>query len=532
MDDLQYFYEDKKNPNNPSNRNTNKLISVDDAVGTSTYNDIKSGQVAVNYHYDQTGNLIKDIQEGIESIEWNVYGKISTITRTPGSNSADLEFQYDAMGHRVAKIVKPAGSTSATWTTTYYIRDAQGNILTTFKKNESNSSLYLSEHNIFGSSRLGLLSVNELTTNLDKGNYKSRLMGRKNYELSNHLGNVLSVVSDRKIAVSLNTTTVAYYLADIKSTTDYYAFGSEMPGRTFNSTDYRYGMNGMEKDDEIKGSGNSYDFGARIYDPRIGKWLSVDPLQTKYPSLSPYHSFGNSPIVVVDKDGKENVIYLVDLRLQDPKLSKADRATITKNLNEIANAANSGFKDKGLNQRVVVISPSQIPTADKLDKSDVLATIGTQSQLKQFDDARSNNSGSKNSGDYDLVGVGGMGSERSTIIGMYGGDEGNRIALNTDAIGSDAKKLGIGEIEYSAWLIQHGSGHNAGISHSDDLEPKLPTSGEPRDLMTSGEKAIGNPSAWRGYKDNVNSTLKSLFTKSKFTEKPAKDKIYNKKIDN
>lgn len=37
----------------------------------------------------------------------------------------------------------------------------------------------------------------------------------------------------------------------------------------------------MEKDNEVKGSGNSLDFGARIYDSRLGKWLSTDPLQTK-----------------------------------------------------------------------------------------------------------------------------------------------------------------------------------------------------------------------------------------------------------
>jgi RHS repeat-associated protein len=67
-------------------------------------------------------------------------------------------------------------------------------------------------------------------------------------------------------------------------------------------------MNGKEKDDEIKGSGNSYDFGARIYDPRLGRWLATDPLQIKYPSLSPYHFGYNSPIITIDPDGKENIV--------------------------------------------------------------------------------------------------------------------------------------------------------------------------------------------------------------------------------
>jgi RHS repeat-associated protein len=69
--------------------------------------------------------------------------------------------------------------------------------------------------------------------------------------------------------------------------------------------DYRYGFNGMEKDDEVKGSGNSYDFGARMYDSRLGRWLSIDPLAAKYPSMSPYNFVANSPILYTDPDGKD-----------------------------------------------------------------------------------------------------------------------------------------------------------------------------------------------------------------------------------
>ena len=60
----------------------------------------------------------------------------------------------------------------------------------------------------------------------------------------------------------------------------------------------------MEKDDEVKGIGNSLDFGARIYDPRLGRWLSVDPDQAKFTSLSPYCAFNNSPLLMVDPTGK------------------------------------------------------------------------------------------------------------------------------------------------------------------------------------------------------------------------------------
>ncbi|GIK68936.1 MAG: hypothetical protein BroJett020_02310 [Bacteroidota bacterium] len=95
-----------------------------------------------------------------------------------------------------------------------------------------------------------------------------------------------------------------------------------MPGRSFNSSEYSYGFNGKLKDDEIKGSGNSYDFGARIYDPRLGRWLSVDPLAVKYPFASPYNFALNTPIQAVDPDG-EDVIFVNGYRMG--KSSESDR---------------------------------------------------------------------------------------------------------------------------------------------------------------------------------------------------------------
>lgn len=82
------------------------------------------------------------------------------------------------------------------------------------------------------------------------------------------------------------------------------------PGRKFvkGSSKYRYGFNGKEKDNEDYGEGNAYDFGARIYDPRIGRWLSKDPLQKKYPNLCPYNFCANNPIIFVDPNGKEIIL--------------------------------------------------------------------------------------------------------------------------------------------------------------------------------------------------------------------------------
>ena len=94
------------------------------------------------------------------------------------------------------------------------------------------------------------------------------------------------------------------FVAVQKSLFDYYPFGMAMPGREFSSTDYRYGFNGKENDNEVKGNGNSLDFGARIYDPRLGRWMSPDPKAHEYMSWSPYNFAMNTPISAYDADGK------------------------------------------------------------------------------------------------------------------------------------------------------------------------------------------------------------------------------------
>src|SRR6188472_1795713 len=82
-----------------------------------------------------------------------------------------------------------------------------------------------------------------------------------------------------------------------------------MPGRSFTgTTQYRYGFNGKEMDNETYGGqGNEYDYGFRIYNPRIGRFLSVDPLQKKYPWLTSYQFSSNNVISCIDLDGRESV---------------------------------------------------------------------------------------------------------------------------------------------------------------------------------------------------------------------------------
>jgi RHS repeat-associated protein len=82
-----------------------------------------------------------------------------------------------------------------------------------------------------------------------------------------------------------------------------------MPGRSFVGADgYRYGFNGKEKTDEVSGNGNNYDYGYRIYNPRLGKFLSVDPLSNSYPWNSTYAFAENDVIRSIDLDGLEKFI--------------------------------------------------------------------------------------------------------------------------------------------------------------------------------------------------------------------------------
>jgi len=80
-----------------------------------------------------------------------------------------------------------------------------------------------------------------------------------------------------------------------------------MVGRTYHvsSSIYRYGFNGKENDNEAKGEGNEQDYGMRVYDGRVGRFLSADPIAMQYPMLTPYQFGSNDPISGVDRDGLE-----------------------------------------------------------------------------------------------------------------------------------------------------------------------------------------------------------------------------------
>ena len=235
MDDMVYHY---KNDGNGDPINQLRHV-VENAPGSVQTDDIEP-MLADNYSYNDIGQLTGDASEEIDAIVWNNAAKVRHILRDNTSSKEDLEFVYGPMGNRIVKIVKPKSapgvlSTQEHWTYTYYLRDAQGNVMAVYNRKFDDSDpempmgmdtrdvYVLSEHHIYGSDRCGLQSYDgdPLSTsyvdisgyNADntingiwqtpvvsqQDNYLAMVQGDKYYECKNHLGNVLAVISDRNL---------------------------------------------------------------------------------------------------------------------------------------------------------------------------------------------------------------------------------------------------------------------------------------------------------------------------------------------
>jgi RHS repeat-associated protein len=296
MDGLKYHY----NLDAAGQKVNNKLRHVEDPVPSNLYSTDIDGQLADYYTYDNIGNLIS---EGGDKISWTLDKKIKQI-----SNSGQtINYKYDAIGNRIVKIVEKGNTKQFT----FYVRDPKGNVLSVYSKNEqpipsANDKLKWVEQHLYGTRKLGLWHPNiEVTSSWlapSTGNGQINI-GEREYELSNHLGNVLATISDGKTGIQGSNGSIDYYEANVLTASDYYPFGMQMPGRTYNGGNYRYGFNGKENDNEVKGNGAQQDFGNRAYDTRIARFLSVDRLSATYPGSSPYNVSADNPILLIDNNG-------------------------------------------------------------------------------------------------------------------------------------------------------------------------------------------------------------------------------------
>jgi RHS repeat-associated protein len=122
---------------------------------------------------------------------------------------------------------------------------------------------------------------------------------------------VRSVVSDIKAPIAHGDPAQGFNPI-VRSQNDYYPFGMQMPGRIYNSSSYRFGFGGHERDDEVAGSGNHYTTYFRPYDSRLGRWWSIDPKASSFAWSSPFVGFNNNPILFVDPMGDSSAVFGAD----------------------------------------------------------------------------------------------------------------------------------------------------------------------------------------------------------------------------
>ena len=272
IDNLSYSYNTNVN---------NRLNQIRDNSGDNT--GLTSSPTPFSYQYDNIGNLIEDEEKEIGEITWTVYGKVQSVEKNDGTT---ISYKYDAIGNRIYKKVNT--------TETHYVRDASGNLMATYENKIAKDFV------IYGSSRLGV--YNGATS---KG---KRTLGNKKYELSNHLGNVLSVITDNKIGVdNLNNDLIAdYYEPLVISESDYYPFGMQMKGRSFQNEDYLFAFQGQETNEEI----GTVHYKYREADIITGRFWSVDPLAAEYPHNSPFAFSENVVIHAIELEGLERLVVI------------------------------------------------------------------------------------------------------------------------------------------------------------------------------------------------------------------------------
>ncbi len=238
----------------------NKLVKVTD-TGNATYGFKDGANLTTEYIYDANGNMKTDTNKGITTITYNHLNLPTQVTMAGGN----ILYIYDAVGTKLRKTVN--GITT----------DYAGN--------------YSYENDVlqFFSTAEGYLEPNVGTG----FNYV--------YQYKDHLGNIRLSYKDTDSNGIIAT-------SEIIEENNYYPFGLKHKGynTAINGTHHKY-MFGNKEFDESFQTLNTYDFGARNYDPALGRWMNVDPLASKYYNISPYTYVANSPLIFIDPDGKKIV---------------------------------------------------------------------------------------------------------------------------------------------------------------------------------------------------------------------------------
>ncbi|MFH6988808.1 thrombospondin type 3 repeat-containing protein [Flavobacterium collinsii] len=255
-----------------------------------------------------------------------------------------------------------------------------------------------------------------------------------------------------------NTVATTSFVPDVLSFSDYYPFGMLVPNRHADTKEYRYGFNGKEKDNEIRGGqGNSYDYGARMYDPRIGRWFAIDSKFKKYPDLSPYIYVGNNPIHFVDFDGNDfgiiinhktkqimivSTIYTTDRKAYDQAMKAAEQW----------NSKSATIDTYNVAFYVIVMKPST---------SSFTQTQLASSSRVRLGAAVSDSMKHENSSIY-----GGINGPNSQNINSGGGSFVGGVTANGKVISMN-KETNMGDMGDYEDLVVHEIGHLFGLDDQD-----------------------------------------------------------------
>ena len=249
-----------------NNEVSNKLQNVSDS-GNGSYGFKDGANQTTEYTYDANANLITDANKGITSILYN-HLNLPTEIKFDNSNTKKINYFYAADATKLRKVTNDSGAITTT--------DYAGNF-----KYENNT--------------LQFFNHPEGYVNNDNGAFKYV------YQYKDHLGSIRLSYSDGDGNGSVSQ-------SEIIEENHYYPYGLKMRGFNTgvsslgNSLAQKYKFNGMELDESFE-TLNTYDFGARNYDPALGRWMNLDPLTEDMTRFSPYnYAFGN-PVYYIDPDG-------------------------------------------------------------------------------------------------------------------------------------------------------------------------------------------------------------------------------------
>ena len=206
----------------------------------------------MGYSYDSNGNMTNDYRKGLK-FQYNFVNLVRRVQDDGGSTLAEYTYSVDG---RKRQAVGGDGKGFR----------YRGDLVYTVE----GGSLSL-ESATFGEGRIAKTS----------GSYSPL------YFVTDHLGSV-RVVEDQSGTVC--------------ESNDYYPSGSRWKDPTSKVSTNRYRFSG--KEEQTLGDLGYLDFGARMYDPALGRWFTQDPLAEKYYSVSPYAYCNNNPIKLIDPDGR------------------------------------------------------------------------------------------------------------------------------------------------------------------------------------------------------------------------------------